>query len=291
MPKYLTSGQRKRMQARKQGKKKYTRPPARKKKAYPSARGNYVPKAYNVETKIIELPPQSTNLTNNDASDTRPKNTLVLLPATWQVNTHEQHPRVNAIDGLWATPCYINQKFRLSFDKLVADHVDSAEGFTLKMHIGRLKITPSKFGARTDLFSSYVADCEAQVYKELAESDFDSDFLEYSKRNRNIEIISTKNIVPNRNGSFRKAILPAQGQGQGETFTAPPPIERAVNHKIAKLKTRVTTVDMPATQTGATYTMFDNLWVPFVAFSCNQLTANTGYIHVEHSSRLYFQDM
>ena len=291
MPKYLTSGQRKRMQARKQGKKKYTRPAPKKKRAYPSARGNYVPRAYNVETKIIELPPQATNLTNNDASDTRPKNTLVILPASWDANTTPQNNRINTVDGQWATPCYINQKFRLSFDKLVADHVDSAEGFTLKMHIGRLKVTPSKFGARSN-FAFYCADCLAQVYKELAESDFDSDFLEYSKRNRNIEIISTKNIVPNRNGSFRKAILPAQGQGQGETFTAPPPVERAVNHRVAKLKTRVDvaqdTADPPLEQSLA---MFNNLWVPFVAFSCNQLTANTGYIHVEQSSRLYFQDM
>ena len=35
---------------------------------YKSARGQYVPRAYNVETKIIDLPPQATNLTNNDAS-------------------------------------------------------------------------------------------------------------------------------------------------------------------------------------------------------------------------------
>lgn len=285
MPKYLTSGQRKRMQSKKQAKKKYTRPAYKKKKTYPSARGNYVPKAYNVETKIIDLPPQATNLTNNDASAIRPKNTLVLLPATWDANTTVQVANVNAVDGNWATPCYINQKFRLSFDKLVADHADSREGFTLKMHVGRLKISPSKFGARVDTLANYAADCLAQVYKEMAESDFDSDFLEYSKRNRNIEIFKTTNIVPNRNGSFRKAILPAAGQGQGETFTSPPPIERAINHRVAKLKTRV------ATAGNDNYTLFENLWVPFVAVSCNQLTANTGYIHVEQSSRLYFQDM
>lgn len=282
MPKYLTTRQAKAMKSRKAAKKKYTRPAARKKKVYPSARGNYVPRAYNVETKIIELPPQATNLTNNDASAIRPKNTLVLLPASWDANTTEQ-TTVNAVDGLWATPCYINQKLRFSFDKLVADHADSREGFTFKMHVGRLKITPSKFAARTDTVAHYAADCLAQVYKELAESDFDSDFLEYSKRSRNIEIFKTTNIVPNRNGSFRKAILPAAGQGQGETFTSPPPVERAINHRVAKLKTRVDTT------TGQS--LFNNLWVPFVAVSCNQLTANTGYIHVEQSSRLYFQDM
>jgi hypothetical protein len=286
MAKYLTSGHGKRARATKAGKRKWTRPANKKKKrVYPSARGNMVPRAYNVETKIIELPVQGYNLQHNDASAIRPKNTIVCLPASWEDSTTQQ-TGFNQVDGYWATPCYINQKFRISFDRITPDHVDSKQGFTLKMHVGRLKVTPSKFGARTDTLATYAADCLAQVYKELAESDFSSDFLEYSKRNRNIEIFKTTHLVPNRNGMIRNSLLTGT---TGENYSCPPPLERSINHRVAKLKTRV----QPVTAGGESHihSLFENLWVPFVAFSCEELSPNTGYVHVQQSSRLYFQDM
>lgn len=279
---YLTSGQYRRMKSRTNNKKKYTRPAYKKKKVYPSARGNYVPRAYNVETKIIELPVQTEALTYDAGTVTNPSNSLVVLPATWDPQTSLQVANVNVHDGVWATPCYINQKFRITMDKIVPDHADSDQGFTLKMIVGRLKITPDKFGARTTSFASYCADCLAQVKKELAESDMNSTFMEYSKRNRNIEIFSNKRIVPNRNGMIRKTI----GQGStGENYSAPPPIERSVNHRVAKLKTRV------ARAGDGEHTLFNNLWIPFTLFQCPELSANTGHIQVEQVSRLYFQDM
>jgi hypothetical protein len=218
MARYLSGAQRKRVQSKKQAKKKWTRPAAKKKKSYPSARGNYVPKAYNVETKIIELPKQTELLTYDAGSAVNPTNSLVVLPATWDSQTSLQVTNVNVHDGNWATPCYINQKFRITFDKIVADNADSAQGFTLKMIVGRLKVTPDKFGARITTFAAYCADCLAQVKKELAESDMNSTFMEYSKRNRNIEIFSNKRVVPNRNGMIRQAVNPGT---VGENYSAP----------------------------------------------------------------------
>jgi hypothetical protein len=65
---------------------------------------------------------------------------------------------------------------------MVAGHADSAKGFILRMHVVKLKITPSKFAARTDTLANYSADCEAQVLLQLRNSSMNSDFLEYSKK-------------------------------------------------------------------------------------------------------------
>ena len=123
-----------------------------KKKAFPSARGNMVPLAYNVETLHAELTPQTSafGVVAEDANT--PKNTKVYLPAMWERNTGNW-----SINGNWMTPCYINQKFRISFNNMVANHADSAKGFILRMHVVSLKITPSKFSARTDSLANFSA--------------------------------------------------------------------------------------------------------------------------------------
>ena len=247
-----------------------------KKKAYPSARGNMVPLAYNVETLHAELLPQTSafGVVAEDANT--PKNTKVYLPAMWERNTTAWN-----INGNWMTPCYINQKFRISFNNMVANHADSAKGFILRMHVVSLKITPSKFGARTDSLANFSADCEAQVLLQLRNSSMNSDFLEYSTRNRDIQIISTQEIRPSRDRSIVKQSV---DDGTNEIFSAPPPVCKTVNHRVAKLKTRVAlaplSVRLPA-----------NLWVPCVVFTSDQLSANTGTFTIEHSSRTYYQDM
>ena len=260
---------RKKPYKKRQNKKPY------KKKAYPSARGNMVPLAYNVETLIADLPPQTSAFGVVAQDDNTPKNTKVYLPAMWERNTSD-HP----INGSWMTPCYINQKFRISFNNMVANHADSAKGFILRMHTVSLKITPSKFGARTTSLANFAADCEAQVLLQLRNSSMNSDFLEYSTRNRDIQIISTQEIRPSRDRSIVKQSV---DDGTNEIFSAPPPVCKTVNHRVAKLKTRVGTITnnkLPL-----------NLWVPCVVFTCDQLTANTGTFTIEQSSRTYYQDM
>ena len=263
---------RKKPYKKRQNKKPY------KKKAYPSARGNMVPLAYNVETLHAELTPQTSafGVVAEDANT--PKNTKVYLPAMWERNTTSW-----SINGNWMTPCYINQKFRISFNNMVANHADSAKGFILRMHTVSLKITPSKFNARHDSLANFSADCEAQVLLQLRNSTMNSDFLEYSTRNSDIQIISTQEIRPSRDRSIVKQSV---DDGTNEIFSAPPPVCKTVNHKIAKLKTRT------ANQTPDTGSNLPvNLWVPCVVFTCDNLTANTGTFTIEQSSRTYYQDM
>jgi hypothetical protein len=182
------------------------------------------------------------------------------------------------------TPCYINQKFRISFDKIVPDHADSEKGFNLRMHVVRLKVTPSKFGARVDSLANFSADVEANILLQLRNSNMTADFLEYSRKNRDIQILSTEHIKPNRNSAIRKVITTGTTD---EIFSCPPPICKTVNHSIAKLKTRV----MPDAFISPSADQFPaNLWVPLVAFTCEELSLQTGTITIEHASRTYYQD-
>ncbi len=259
-------------------KKPYKKPQNKKpykKPRYSGARGAMVPQAYNVETLHANLVPQTSafGVVAEDANT--PKNTKVYLPAMWERNTTAWH-----INGAWMTPCYINQKFRISFNNMVANHADSAKGFILRMHTVSLKITPAKFGARTDSFANFSADCEAQVLLQLRNSSMNSDFLEYSTRNRDIQIIKTQEIRPSRDRSIVKQSV---DDGTNEIFSAPPPVCRTVNHRIAKLKTRCVGDASPKLPV--------NLWVPCVVFTSDQLSANTGTFTIEHSSRTYYQDM
>jgi hypothetical protein len=163
---------------------------------------------------------------------------------------------------------------------MVANHADSAKGFILRMHTVSLKITPSKFNARHDSLANFAADCEAQVLLQLRNSSMNSDFLEYSRKNRDIQIIKTEDIKPSRDHAIVKSSV---FNDPNETYSAPPPVCKTVNHKIAKLKTRVehsTQGKVPV-----------NLWVPCVVFTCDNLTANTGTFTIEQSSRTYYQDM
>ena len=166
---------------------------------YRSARGQAFPMAYNVETHHAELTPQTSafGVVAEDANT--PKNTKVYLPAMWERNSS-----LWDINGSWMTPVYINQKFRISFNNVIATHADSAKGFILPMHVVKLKITPSKFAARTDSLANFAADCEAQVLLQLRNSQMNSDFLEYSTKNRDIQIVSTQEIKPSRDRSIVK---------------------------------------------------------------------------------------
>lgn len=249
---------------------------------YKSSRGKVVPYAYNVEILQRDLLPQTTNMRDNDASALIPKNTSIHMPCMFNANDEELQ---QVVTGNWITPKWLKSKFRVSFDKIVPDHADSAKGFNLWMIQGVVKTTGEKSFAVTDTYANWTQDILNTVGSQLVNSDFSSDYLDFTKKNRNIRIIQKKLIKGNRNGTLRQAILPASGQGQGENYTAPSPVCFSVNHALPNFKQRV------LNNTTLTYLVMNQTYIPFVAFYCDELTANTGTFTIEQSSRFYYSDM
>lgn len=250
---------------------------------YKSSRGLAVPYAYNVEVHQRDLLPQSTDFGSNDATATLPKNTSIHMPCMFNAADEDSSP---AVDGRWLTPKWLTSKFRVSFDKIVPDHADSAKGFNLWMYTGVIKTTGDKSGASLPNYADWTADILSVVGSELVDSDFDSDYLEFTKKNRNVKILKKELIRPKRNQSIRQAII---ATSDGESYTAPPPMCMSVSHNIPLFKQRLSSgsSDLPTT----TQPIMNNCYIPFVAFMCNELTRNTGTITIEQSSRFYYTDM
>jgi hypothetical protein len=188
-------------------------------------------------------------------------------------------------NGNWLCPKWLTSKFRLSFDRIIPDHADSAKGFNLWMYTGVIKTTGEKSGADVSSYANWTADILTTVGSQLVDSDFDSDYLEFTKKNRNVRIIKKELIRPKRNQSIRKAIIAST---DGESYTAPPPMCMSVSHNIPLFKQRVVDANPVSAQIQP---QLNNCYIPFVAFMCDELTRDTGTITIEQSSRFYFTDM
>ena len=269
----------KRKPKRKQTYRKKTNAPRRM--PYKSSRGKVVPYAYNVEVHQRTLSPQSTVFGQNDATASIPANFQLHMPCMF-----------NAADGIvarnpdsWLTPKWLKSKFRISFDNIVADHADSRKGFNLWMIQGVVKSTGEKSGADTTQdYSDWCADIKAMVGKQCLESDMTANYLDFTKKNRNIRIIQKKLIRPSRNSTVRKAVLATT---DGESYTAPSPVCLSINHALPNFKQRTTTAD----QGSLLKPILNQSYVPFVAFYCNELTRDTGSFTIEQSSRFYYTDL
>lgn len=251
---------------------------------YKSSRGLKVPRAYNVEVHQRDLSPQLTDFGDNVASASLPKNTSIHMPCMFNAADSDTSGQ-NRVNGNWLTPKWLTSKFRISFDKIVPDHADSAKGFNLWMYTGLIKTTGDKSGADSSTYANWTADILEVVGKQLVDSDFDSDYLEFTKKNRNVRILKKQLIRPKRNQSIRQAIVSGTG---GENYTAPPPMCMSVSHNVPLFKQRIET---PSGMLQEEAPIMNNCYIPFVAFMCNELTRDTGTITIEQSSRFYWTDM
>lgn len=225
---------------------------------------------YNVEMHQWSLEGYQTSMSHNGASAVLgPKNTKIFLPAGFHEDTLNQ-----AANGVWMCPKFLKSKLTVSFDNL-AVHADT-HGLTARLYHGRVKITLAKVGAGATMNNqaAFAAECLTIIKRELFDSEYSSDFLDFKQKNRNIKIDGKWNIVPNQN-----QIAHASG-----SWVAPMK-HYNVQHVVPKIKTRVElgTLDHKP--------LLMNLWIPFIAVSCDTLTANTGTLDIGHSSKLYYTDM
>jgi hypothetical protein len=252
-----------------------------RKPKYKGAAGSTFQAAYNNEIYQYELPPQSADFGAIAAvAGTQSKNTKVFLGALYNRNTTAMTSNNTQPRGTYLTPKFYTDKYRISFADIVPDHADSAAGFLLRMHVVQVKITPSKASIRTDSLANWSADIEALVNKELALSNIQSDHLEFSQKNRNVKVVRTQLIKPNRNGMIRLNIQPGT---VGENYSCPSPVCLTVKHQVPNFKQRLS-------GTISAVPMLTDMWIGAVCFESNNLTLNTGSFKIEHSSKFYYTD-
>ena len=267
----------KRKNVRKPRKQVRRKAPANKKVPYKSALGNKFAPAYNTEIFQYTLAPQSANFSAVAEANNQSKNTKVFLGALYNRNTSVLE---QAVRGDWICPKYYTDKYRISFNGIVPDHADSEQGFLLRMHVVQVKIAPNKVPVDTDTQANWSTGIEALVNREVASSNLTSDFLEFARTNRSLNIISSEEIRPNRNQMIRKNISPGT---TGENYSCPPPVCRTVKHRIPTFKQRLNANGSVSPKLEASY-------VSAVVFTCDQLSINTGHFQIEHSSKFYFTD-
>ncbi len=244
---------------------------------YKSAVGNKYAPAYNTEIFQYTLSPQSASFGANAASAIQSANTKVFLGALYNRNTTVLE---QAVRGDWICPKFYTDKYRISFDGIVPDHADSNKGFLLRMHVVQVKIAPNKVPVATDTQANWSTEIEALVNREVAASNITADFLEFAKSNRNIRVIRTETIRPNRNAMIRKNL---QVGTTGENYSCPPPVCRTVKHQIPQFKQKLNA-------NGSVSPKLEQSYVNAVLFTCDQLSTNTGSFTIEHSSKFYFTD-
>ncbi len=244
---------------------------------YKSAVGNKYAPAYNTEIFQYTLAPQSANFAAVAASAIQSANTKVFLGALYNRNTTQLE---QAVRGDWICPKFYTDKYRINFDGIVQDHADSAAGFLLRMHVVQVKIAPNKVPVATDTQANWATEIEALVNREVASSNITADFLEFAKANRNIRVISTETIRPNRNQMIRKNL---QVGTVGENYSCPPPVCKTVRHQIPQFKQKLNA-------NGSVSPKLEQSYVNAVVFTCSQLSTNTGHFQIEHSSKFYFTD-
>lgn len=251
-----------------------------------SGMGSKVP--YSTEKYQMRLGSQSVAVAHQAGSATNgPANSMILLPVGFNEHTTftDSDGHNYSVNGSWLKPLFWSTKVRISFDHIIPTHAESNKGFIVRMYHGLLKNTCDKMGGTHTTQANLSASVLTELKKELYESDISADFLDYSKKNRNLQILGKWVVKPNRNQQIRMiATAPTPGASAVSQYSAPPPVCYTIKHKVPPLKQRVTT------DTTHDYPAMIHTWVPWILVCCDQLNTHTGTITAEHSGRMYFTD-
>lgn len=246
------------------------------------------PIAYSAEVFQLRLGQVDQQLSVMAGSATNgPKNSVILIGAGIHHTTTccTSEGATHNVLSNWIKPVYgWSSKCRLDFSGL-AEHADTYKGMKFRVMYGICKITPDKYNASTSSLSAFEASVLAELKKELYESEISSDYLEYTRKNRNIRIDGKFDVKPNLNSAPSEPHLTSM-----HNVIYAPPKCFTIRHPIPKMKCRVKTISH-GTSPVITQPVLDHVWTPWVLVMSDQLTANTGHVNVSHTSRMYFTDV
>lgn len=191
--------------------------------------------------------------------------------------------------GCYTTPAYpSSMKLDISYKELQVVAGSSFPNPNLRIIHGFYKNTGDKIGADLTSNSTWINAIRITLLKELFDSDYDSDYLAYTQKSRNIKILSDRLIRPRK----ATAVQLPLGTEPGEFISAilAPNSQLSYKWPHSKYKTKlVGTVDTSAFTN--TRMVPHNAWVPFLlALAPGIATAGHGHLRVRSVTKAYFND-
>lgn len=245
---------------------------------------------FRLATQSSTIPALSGSLVNG------PENSKILLPAGFSQHSTcvDSENATYTVQGHFLKPVYDwTTKLRLSFAN-IAHHSDNQAGLNLRVYHGYIMMSENKItsGAVPASQASFESHCLVAIKEELFKSNITSDPLEYQKKNRNVKVLGSFDVKPNRNRMIRMdgitsittVARPGTDTGSFKSYNTPPPCVYTIKHMCPKNKTRVEKAS------DHSFPCLTNLWIPWIMIASPQLTSNSGHFDVEHSSRMYFTD-
>lgn len=276
------------------------RPPFKKKKKPAYKHGKKTaPKLYSTrEVKHIETAVQSQNVAFVAGSTGQMQNGQLFFPAGFNsVTTHiPQGMGCNALIGCWIRPLYCSQKFDIDFSTLDLDKASVNKGLRLRCRSGWIRNTGAKSGAlntASTTSAQWQVIVKNMVVQELQDADIDSSYLEYTRKSRNILMVKDSYLKPKLT---QRIGIDTQNVDGGQLVPAMDSFAPHINFTINWDKTKgwlrnKTRLEPTHVQHSDAELVLNNTYIPFVYFSCEQLTnTNEGHVTIKSSSRYYFSD-
>lgn len=263
----------------------------KKKPAYKHGKKT-APKLYSTrEVKHIETASESKNVAFIAEGQTQMANGALFYPCGFNTNVSHisQGTGVSNVIGAFLRPLYLTQKFKISFSGIDTDKAVANNGLKLRCRSGWIRNTGAKCGASVATDSAAWQNLiNVMVHKELQDADMDADYLQFTRKSRNIMIVKDSFLKPKLNQRMGVDGYDSNISHQHNSYA--PEICFSINWDKTKGWLRNKTRLEP-TGSHATQLVLHNQFVPFVYFSCEQFTnVDEGHITVESSSRYYFTD-
>lgn len=262
------------------------RRPLKKKPAYKHGKKT-APKLYSTrEVKHIETVVETKHVVHSAIGSTTMPNGILFYPAGFNSVTNHipQGVGCHALVGCFMRPLYCSQKFTIDFQSLDWTKQQVNSGLRLRCRSGWIRNTGKKYNAALTSATDWVNDIQKMTHETLQAADMDADYLQYVQKSRNIMMVKD---------SFLKPRLD-QRMGYGDHVdshaTTAPRINFTINWDQTRGWLRNKTRLEPM-QDDNTKLVLHNQFVPFVYFSCENLSAvSDGHIVIKSSSRYYYTD-
>lgn len=196
------------------------------------------------------------------------------------------------IIGCWTTPAYpTSMKLDISYKQLTYVTGEPYPNPNLRILHGFYKNTGDKMNADLTTTASWITSIREALLRELFDSDYDADFLAYTKKSRNIRILSDKLIRPRKSVAVQVAqgFDPAgQVAADGVGIVAP---DSHLSYKWPHSKHKSRMELSHQAVSGDDRMVAHNSWVPFLLMLVPGITsAGHGYLSVRSVTKAYFHD-
>ncbi len=239
---------------------------------------------YNKELKSVESTTVSHTLSHQTKTSSRMANGIVLYPVGFNSGSHSfaNGSSDGQIIGSWASMTYLTHKFIVDWSSL-SSHADLGKGLELRCRYGYITVTPNKANCSLASANAWQTAVDSMVIRELQDSNIDENHLSFAHKSRTVKILGDFMVRPNL---YHR--VSDNDNVSGTTADFAPPKNLTINWDKKKLfmkrKTKLAKTD------DAEMLVLHHVFVPFVYFSSNNITANMGDITISDSSKLWYHD-